>query len=187
MRAFLALEVPADSKRKLVSGRGRLGVESARRFGVRWTPAENLHLTVRFLGEIEEDLAADLTRNLEDALAGFGRVEVTIDRIAWFPEKRPTVLAGMVERTEAIVDLFSAVEREAVSAGLVPETRDPSPHVTLARLKRPIRRPPEITDETVNVRFVAGALTLFRSQLQSTGAVHTPINQISLRGMGSQP
>lgn len=129
IRLFAALAVPGDVAEALLLRQGGLP-------GARWSPAENLHITLRFFGEMAEDRADDLDlelsritgRAMEVALAGVGAFGEGDDfRAVW---------AGVLA-DPAMEQLARRCEAAARRAGLKPETRAWRPHVTLAYLRRP--------------------------------------------------
>ena len=128
LRLFAALPVPFDVAEQLAPA--QTGVPDAR-----WRTDEQLHVTLRFLGEVSETVAADL-----DACLGqiSGRAfEVTVAGVGSFGEGRGqrAVWAG-VEESEPLRTLAGRCESAARKAGLTPETRKYRPHVTLAYLRR---------------------------------------------------
>lgn len=129
IRLFAALPMPPEVAVAL--GRRQTGID-----GARWSPPENLHLTLRFFGEVREDIARDLdaelmtlrARPFEIALSGVGAFGEGPDlHVVW---------AG-VERSEPLEQLARACEGAARRAGLKAEGRAYRPHITLGYLKRP--------------------------------------------------
>ncbi len=144
--------------------------------GARWTPIENMHLTLRFIGEVDEDDAGDIDHALAGVRApGFDLVFERLDSFG-SKERARSIWAG-VTANPALDHLQGKIESALVRAGLPPEGRKFVPHVTLARLKsaRPARIADYLTDhgiiacESVKVR----AFTLFSSFLSHSGAIHT--------------
>jgi RNA 2',3'-cyclic 3'-phosphodiesterase len=138
----------------------------------RWQEEEHLHLTLRFVGEVERPLAEDLAAALgairsdafEAKIIGVGRFERRSGGALW---------AG-VEPKAALAALAAKVERACVAAGLDPERRSFHPHITLARWKG--RRSRELADFLERNRALASApfavseFTLFESHLSRHGA-----------------
>lgn len=129
IRLFAALSLPTEIAGPLV----------ARQFGLpgaRWRPAESLHITLRFFGEIAEDVAADLDMALDAVQAP--AFELALGGAGCFGEGQAidAVWAGVAENP-ALRRLAQACETAARRAGLKPETRRYHPHVTLAYLRRP--------------------------------------------------
>lgn len=128
IRLFAAVPVPAEIAAGL--SRRQQGLD-----GARWRTAEQLHITLRFFGEIREDLARDLDAEL--STVGGGPFEVMLQGAGAFGEGGDVhaVWAGVGDSPE-LKRLAKACETAARRAGLKPETRHFRPHVTLAYLKR---------------------------------------------------
>lgn len=129
IRLFTAIAIPEEIGADLLLRQDRLP-------GARWRPQEALHITLRFVGDVPENRAADLDaeltrvggRPLELSLAGVGAFGEGADIHA--------VWAG-VEENESLRHLARSCEIAARRAGLKPDTRAYKPHVTLAYLRRP--------------------------------------------------
>ncbi len=129
IRLFAALAIPPDIARALQHR--QTGVE-----GARWRPPEALHVTLRFFGEIRQDVARDLDSEL---MAVGGRpFEIQLAGAGSFADGDDigAVWAGIAENAE-LKRLAEACENAARRAGLKPEKRRYRPHVTLAYLRRP--------------------------------------------------
>jgi RNA 2',3'-cyclic 3'-phosphodiesterase len=103
--------------------------------GAKWVDPGNFHLTLRFIGEIGEDVAADI----DDALSRLRarRFNVQIAGTGVFGGDKPHSLWVGVERSPELVGLRDKIEQALIRAGLPPEPRKFAPHVTLARLRNP--------------------------------------------------
>lgn len=127
MRLFVGLALPQSLKDRLAPLMAGLP-------GARWVPPGNLHLTLRFVGEVDEREAA----LLDEALVTIERApfELQVAGCGIFAQRRgPEAVWIGVASTPPLVDLQAAVERAAVRAGLAPEEKRFRPHITLARLK----------------------------------------------------
>jgi RNA 2',3'-cyclic 3'-phosphodiesterase len=101
--------------------------------GARWSPAQNLHLTLRFVGQISERQADDLDAELE-TIPG-GPFDLTLRGVGAFEDRgAPRAIWTGIERSEALDVLQRRCESAARRAGLAPDTRPWRPHVTLAYL-----------------------------------------------------
>ena len=179
MRAFIGLELP-DSARRVLS-RARAGLDDGP-IGLRWTRPDNLHLTVRFLGEIDESVGNVLISRLRGSLRQFPPLHVVMNAIAWFPTRRPVVLAALVNPSVQVLDIFDIAEKECIAMGLSPERRKPTPHVTVARLRMPASKSMPKIDSEINIEFDCRELILYRSRLMPTGAVYAHFGEIALGG-----
>ncbi len=129
IRLFAAVPVPADIA--IALARRQQGLD-----GARWRTVEQMHITLRFFGEIREDLARDLDAEL--STIGGGRFEISLEGVGAFGEGGDidAIWAGVAESAE-LKRLAKACETAARRTGLKPETRNYRPHLTLAYLKRP--------------------------------------------------
>ena len=128
MRLFVALTLPEDVRLRLSALANGLP-------GARWVKPDNLHLTLRFLGELDNTLAADV----DDALAQIHtpRFDLTLNGVGHFGEGRKlrALWVGVDADTE-LMRLQEKIEQSRIRAGLPPEPRKFKPHITLARFKR---------------------------------------------------
>lgn len=129
IRLFAALEVPEDIGQGLARRQQGLA-------GARWRPLEALHVTLRFFGEVREDVARDLDAEL-GAVSG-DPLDLTLEGVGAFGEGEEihAVWAGVAENP-ALRQLAARCESAARRAGLKADTRTYKPHVTLAYLRRP--------------------------------------------------
>lgn len=126
MRLFVALRPPPEVRAALLAAQG--GVENAR-----WQSDDQLHLTLRFVGEVDRRTGEDLVDAFSSVVApGF---TLAIRGVGHFEKKgRPNALWAAVAPCPALGVLGRRVERACRAAGMAPETRKFVPHVTLARL-----------------------------------------------------
>ena len=129
IRLFAAIAIPEEVGAALLPRQDHLP-------GARWRPLEAFHITLRFIGDVPENLAGDLDAEL--TTVGGGPLELTLAGVGAFGEGADihAVWAG-VEENEGLKRLARACEIAARRAGLKAETRAYKPHVTLAYLRRP--------------------------------------------------
>ena len=129
IRLFAAIAIPEEIGTTLLPRQDRLP-------GARWRPLEALHITLRFIGDVPENLAGDLDAEL--TTVGGGPLELSLAGVGAFGEGADihAVWAG-VEENEGLRHLARSCEIAARRAGLKPDTRAYKPHVTLAYLRRP--------------------------------------------------
>jgi 2'-5' RNA ligase len=125
-RIFTGLEIPADVAQSLAMFRGGLP-------GARWIDPENYHLTLRFIGDVD-----DLTAHEVASLLGRVRrpsLELRFEELSAFGGRRPRAVIAALAHTPALMELQAEHERLMQRVGLEPEGRKYTPHVTLARLR----------------------------------------------------
>jgi RNA 2',3'-cyclic 3'-phosphodiesterase len=128
LRLFVGIEFPPEL-------RLRLSLLETPLPGFRWIDPGNLHLTLRFIGEITEDVAADVDEAMAELRAR--RFTLQLAGTGVFGGNKPHTLWIGVERGPDLVALHNKIERALVRVGLAPEPRRFAPHVTLARLREP--------------------------------------------------
>lgn len=179
VRAFFGLPLPEAQRRALEPFLARCaGVAPA----FRWEPADKLHLTVRFLGHLNLPVAEGIAQAVEaERPAAF---EVALDGLGTFKRGRLSrvVWLGLSQGVEPARQLAALVEDRCRRAGLEPETRAFSAHLTLARARdRDGARLPELGAPPVLAAWRAAALVLYRSHLGRGGSVYEALQSISLR------
>lgn len=176
IRLFVAIPLPAELRRRLASLCS--GVRD-----VRWVAEENLHLTLRFIGEVEEPQVDDIAAALHGvrcapfalSLTGVGHFE---------SGRRVRVLWAGVEPSAALTLLQERVESALRRAGVAPDSRRFTPHVSLARPRA--AAPHRVGDwlrQNALFRaeaFTVGRFVLFESYLAHTGAIHSPVEVFQL-------
>jgi len=125
-RLFIGLEIPPDIGQALSSLRGGLP-------GARWIDPENYHLTLRFIGDVDDSIAQEVALML-------GRVhrepfELHFEGVTSFGGRKPRAVVAAVSPVQPLLDVQAEQERLMQRIGLEPEGRKFTPHVTLARLR----------------------------------------------------
>ncbi len=170
IRLFVAVALPESVRLDLAALAGGIP-------GARWVEAQNMHVTLQFIGDIEEGLAHDIDLSLEAIEAP--PFELRLEGIGYFGPARAARLVHVgVQRSNALNFLRDKIESAVVRAGLPPDERKFLPHVTLARLKdAPASRVVDfIADHNL---FRAGPIavdhfTLFSSFHGRTGPIYRP-------------
>ena len=125
-RLFTGIEIPADIAQMLTFLRGGLP-------GARWIDPENYHITLRFIGDVDVNVAHDVASMLDRvSRAGF---ELRLDGLTSFGGRKPRAVVASVAPSQALMDLQAEHERLMQRVGLEPEGRKYTPHITLARLR----------------------------------------------------
>jgi 2'-5' RNA ligase len=184
MRTFVACELPGALADALTAVR-----RAAEDRAWRWVPAGNVHLTLKFLGEVEAGLLPELKAALERAALQVRPFEIELAELGVLPGGRrpPRVLYAAVATGGAgLASLHQAVEAELVPLGFTADRRRFTPHATLARVRR--GRPRELprllerfAGESFG-RWDCAALTLFESRMGRGPARYVPLAEVPLGG-----
>jgi 2'-5' RNA ligase len=164
-RLFVAIRPPQEIRDLLIDA-----MDDSPEF--RWQEEEQLHLTLRFVGEVERPIAEDLAA----ALAGIRAepFELRVSGVGRFEQRNSGALWAAVEPKPPLAALAAKVERVCQTAGLEPERRAFHPHITLARWKG--RRTREVHEflerraSLVSAPFAVDRFILFESRLSRHGA-----------------
>jgi 2'-5' RNA ligase len=182
IRTFIAIALPEAIRAKVGKLLSDLRKTDA---AVRWVPACNLHLTLKFLGDMEEGRLPDLFVAIRKATEGIEPFQITLTGLGAFPNTRaPRVLWIGLEVPEAMKKLYRNMEEEFFRLHFPKEKRTFSPHLTIGRVKaeRGMERLMSVVErtdfgpETVSVaRIVA-----LKSDLRRTGAVYSALAEFAL-------
>lgn len=186
MRAFIAINLdPAVRERLYESARPLRDMS----LPVRWVPAENLHLTLKFLGEVEENRRPGIESAVGEALSGYAAFDLALEGFGAFPSlRRPRVLWVGIHPAPTLEAVQAAVESAMSELGFPRETRDFHPHLTLGRVRRDTS-PSRFMDlpGAVGQLSYAGTTTvrsvdLMRSRLSPAGAEYEVLYSAPLEG-----
>jgi len=188
-RLFIALAVPDEVRASLRKVQGELQDILPPRAAA-WTRPDGLHLTLRFLGNVEVTRVSELSQRLGAALVGFGEFELVCERLGCFPDLRfPRVVWAWVhDDADRLVKLHRRIDEAVAGFAEKPAENNFTGHITLARCKQ-IKRP----EAERLARFVEGAVhrgfgewpaqsvSLIQSHLGQTGATYTERSCATLR------
>jgi len=171
----------------------------------RWIPPENWHLTWQFLGQTPVEQLPSLKIALESALARQKALTTHWRELAWWPSRRRAqIMVGLLQDSPALQALSLSINQATTQAIAQTETATSgqsadqegcnltraqkkqkpfNPHITIARLKErnyrgPVPELPPMPSDLPSWRIVE--VTLFKSELQASGAIHTPIHTVYL-------
>jgi 2'-5' RNA ligase len=181
MRTFLALSIPADIIAYLKGVAGRL---ERRTEGVRWVRDEGIHITVKFLGEIEEPMAERMRSALTPIGAAFRPFRASLGGLDAFPSKRSArvIVVKLKEGIEPSQAVFEEVEERLAALDVEREKRKLVPHLTLGRRRIPKPFPNGDPMPIEEKEFIIEELVLYKSTLTPSGAIYAPVWKIKLGG-----
>ncbi len=174
MRVFIALNIPKDVKNLLFE----LERELKRVYPfIKPVPKENLHVTLRFLGEISEGECEVLKDNVENLGRGF---PLKISKVGGFPTEMGARIVWVgFENIKELIELSLKVDRIVDSLGFAKRDKPFVPHITLARTERPINVE---KFKVKSVTFFASEVVIYQSILAKPNAIYKPLKVIHLEG-----
>jgi 2'-5' RNA ligase len=183
-RAFVAIELP-DSVRSSL-GKAQEALKSYR-FRIKWVRPESIHLTLKFLGNIEFRQTDEIAEAMTLAAKGVATLSLAASGIGVFPHvRRPRVLwIGLDGQLDELIHLQQTLDTHLAGLGFPKETRPFKGHLTIGRVKGKIAagRMQAALDQFEKIEsegFEVKQIILFKSDLRPSGAVYTQIKQVSL-------
>jgi 2'-5' RNA ligase len=174
-RLFVAIRPPEDIRDLLIDAMG----DSPE---LRWVQDENLHLTLRFIGEVERPLGDDIAIALSRIRSG--PFELRLSGVGIFEQRNGGALWAGVQPKEPVAALAAKVEHACVAAGLEPERRTFHPHVTLARWNRREAKAAQAFLERnralASEAFAVDRFILYESRLSRHGAYYEEVADYAL-------
>jgi len=199
IRAFIAVEVNDDLRKQIAQVqqelRQRLSREGSRDVRISWVQPTAIHLTIKFLGDIDQRLVDDMRAAIEQVLRIHRSIRIPLERIGAFPRPhQPRVLwVGASEQWEQSEDaqrlasLHRGIEDCCATFDFAPDDRPLSPHLTLARIKEGERHVGQTLakssamDRPLSLgSLLIESLVLMKSELRPTGPVYTKLWEIAL-------
>ena len=189
IRVFIAVELPAELKKELSEVEGQIKKNSPP--VVKWVDPNNIHITLKFLGEISEDSIEELMPAIEEAAQGIQPFKLEVREVGAFPnlERVQVLWVGVKGELEKITQLQKNIELTTEQLGFPRESRAFSPHLTLGRVcdeARPNERQ-RLCKLLADTTFAAlhnvnvAAVNLMKSQLTPTGPIYTCIGSVKLK------
>ncbi len=187
IRSFIAIELPPAIQQKLDGILQKL--KGPHTSAVRWVPARNIHLTLKFLGDVSPVNMELLKKMLQGQLSEQPAFQFTVGGLGAFPTpRRPRVIWTGVTAPPQLAALARLVEAETAMLGYAPEERPFSPHLTLGRVSQ--NATPEQVHAISEVlaglnigelgQVTVSQVVLFRSDLKPSGAEYTPLLKVPL-------
>ncbi|HEX5735150.1 MAG TPA: RNA 2',3'-cyclic phosphodiesterase [Blastocatellia bacterium] len=184
IRTFICIEIPESVKERIAELQRHLRQLDSR---VSWTKPSNIHLTLKFLGDVSPSRKERVRQATERSVTSITPFEIEVGGAGCFPSPRaPRVLwVGLVTLPESLKQLRERLEEELFREGFARESKRFSPHLTIGRVRDP-RNSSRLAEELQargfeSEKFQARELIVMRSELKPTGSVYTAQATISLR------
>lgn len=178
MRTFLAIEVPATI-RKIISD--FVENEAKKELLIKWVKFENMHVTLKFLGEIDEGLKVQVSQVVADIAQHHDSFRMQLGGLGCFPNTRnPRVIwVGVKQGGDELCAIASEMEEELGRIGFKEEKRF-HPHLTIGRVKSYCKVEDILTKTISTEPFDVSSLVLFSSTLKPEGPIYTALDRYSL-------
>lgn len=184
IRVFIAIEIDSEIKDKISEYLSKLKRTGA---DVKWVSPENIHLTVKFIGHIENEALIDLNKVINDAVSGIEPFSISIGNIGAFPNlnKPRVVFACVQEQGNSLFNIYERLDKGVESLGIKKESKKYVGHITLGRVKsqRNISRLINTLNSGAEYHFGCEKITslsLIQSRLTPTGPLYTRLNNFIL-------
>ncbi|MHB9146192.1 MAG: RNA 2',3'-cyclic phosphodiesterase [Symbiobacteriia bacterium] len=195
VRCFVALELPAGVRQRLTALLERLSREHPE---FRWVAPDTLHLTLKFLGDVEEQRLPEVEAAIKQAVGAWAAgpldtsAQAAAQPLQWslhgagtFPGRgrRARVIWLGLQAGRDLLKLQQAVDESLAACGFIRADRPSSQHLTLARSRSPIGEPAPWVDELAGETFgdvQSEQIVVFRSTLTPSGPIYTPLAKIPL-------
>jgi 2'-5' RNA ligase len=188
IRSFIAVELPPELKQALASLQTKLKPDNPT---VKWVNPANIHLTLKFLGDVDVAITSKITAALEEAVKGTPPFDIEASKLGVFPNMNriQIIWVGLYGDLPKLSQLQKRIEESLEPLGFPPEGRPFTPHLTLARV-RDFARPEDrqklgqlISNASFEGKYTipVNAVYLMKSQLTREGAIYTKISAITLK------
>ncbi len=188
MRVFIAIDVGEEIRAALSDLQQQLQSSvDIKKSDVKWVNPKNIHLTLKFLGEIKDEKVVDICGITEDVACGHKSFELDIESVDYFGGKAARVLwVGTGARNDSLLQLQKDLEERLALAGWPKDSREFSGHLTLCRIRNP-KAGVKLAQVTQDYRdFKLGSISadsvlVYQSQLTPTGPVYTLLGSCKLQ------
>ena len=184
IRAFIAIELPERILQRLVEAQSIL---KGRHLGIRWVRKEGIHLTLKFLGNIDSNDVEQVVAAMGRAIRPFSPFTLRGEGIGVFPDLRRArvVWAGVSGDAEGLCALQTDLDSELKKIGFPKEKRAFNGHLTLGRVKGRLDRTKlsealKALSDFQTEPFTAQSVVLFQSDLRQGGAVYSKLAEVAL-------
>jgi RNA 2',3'-cyclic 3'-phosphodiesterase len=185
LRCFIAVRIPESVKKAVAEA-----IDALRKSGadVKWVPAENIHITLKFLGSTDESVIEEIKESLYRRASAYRPFSVGISGTGYFPAgRRPRVVWVGIEDGGHLANIQRDVEKEMVRFGYPEEGRPFSPHLTIGRVRSDKRMTEMLKRldayrETGFGEMEIDGITLMKSELRPAGAVYSSLAEIPFGG-----
>jgi 2'-5' RNA ligase len=188
MRCFIAIDIDEKIRSALGDLQQQLqnGVD-VKKGDVNWVNPDNIHLTLKFLGEIKDEKVAEICNIVKDVADRHKSFELDIESVGHFGGRSPKVLwVGTGKGAENLLELQEDIEESLASAGWPEETREFAGHLTLCRIRHPAAgaKLAQVSEDYKDFKLgtmPADSVSVYQSELKPSGPVYTLLGNYKLQ------
>jgi len=178
LRIFVGIPIKYELNAELCEMMETLSQENPK---LRWSTSDKLHITLRFVGEIDEEKIKCLAEHLQKILANVNTSTSHLEKLITLPnEKFPRVFAAYIKPTTELIRLAKLVTDELATLDFEPSNYVFLPHVTLARIKSPQHFHPIKNITLPKTKLIIDEVVIYQSEPQKSGSTYTPLAHIKL-------
>ena len=191
-RVFIAIDISEEAREKIAGFTAALKREFSH-LRVGWEKPEKIHLTLKFLGDVDEGQLPAIKDAVVKAAVGCEPFNLRVENTGCFPSpaKARILWLGLADQTGNLRRLKEALEEKTAALGFEKETRPFAPHLTVARLREPQKSRELVTAYMQKhfepVSFEVSTIVIYESKLQPTGSVYAVIEEVKLGARTSRP
>jgi len=189
IRSFIAVELPEELKRDLTAI--KLQLQSVSRAPVKWVDLQGIHLTLKFLGNIDASITGKVTETIEEAVQGVHPFHLGAGGLGVFPSMKrvQVVWVGLSGEVDRLSQLQQRIESGLAPLGFARERRPFTPHLTLARIRdratqnerQELGKLVAGTSFETSCHIKVDTVHLMKSQLTREGPIHSRISSVKLK------
>jgi 2'-5' RNA ligase len=180
MRCFIAIDIDEEIRKALGNLQQRLAANvDMKKSDVKWVRPDNIHLTLKFLGEVKDAKIVEVCNIVRDVAAQRRSFELNVKTVGYFGGRSARVLwVGTTDKSNNLQQLQKDIEEQLVVAGWPQDARDFTGHLTLCRIRNPKAgiKLAQITEDYKDFQLgtiLADSVSVYQSQLTPAGPVYT--------------
>lgn len=183
IRLFVALKIPDEALNRLLDIRNSRANEE---LNIKWEPKEKLHLTLKFIGEVQEELIPQIKNELK-FIEDFSEIKCEINKFGLFYRfENPSILWAGLQCSKTLELISEELNNKLQSIGVEKENRKFKPHLTLLRVKKSVDE--DLLNKFKNynlnpILFKGKKISLIKSDLKKGGSVYTELENYKLKTM----
>lgn len=185
LRTFIAVDLPNDIHNALQELQNNLKDSMP---DVRWTKYGNIHLTLKFLGDVELSRIEKISKSIQYIADGYSQFNIGLAKVGAFPSSRkPSIIwVGIEEGSEKVAEIAGRIESSMEKLGFPMEKRPFKPHLTIGRV-RELNHPAIMAKSLENNEigkigeFRVEKISLIKSQLDPSGSIYTTLSEALLK------